>query len=119
MVNFVGALPLGSNAAFQPFVTAGAGAITLRSDQAQFGGAGFPGIDDNQFAFNVGGGIMAFRNRWGIKADIRYTRGVGNNNDAADAATAGVGPNGLDNNGNFLLNNVDFWRTNVGVAFRW
>jgi len=117
MLNFVGAVPVGSPAGFQPFVSAGAGAITLRSNQSQFGGAGFPGIDDNQFAFNVGGGVMAFKSNWGIKADVRYFRGVGNNGN--DATTVGVGPNGLDANGNFLLNNVDFWRTNVGLAFRW
>jgi len=116
MVNFVGAVPVGLGAGFQPFATAGLGAITLRSDQSQFG-AGFPGIDDNQFAFNVGGGVMAFKGNWGVKADVRYFRGVGNND--ADNTSGSVNTSGLDNNGNFLLNNVDFWRTNVGLAFRW
>lgn len=112
MVNAIGALPIGSETTIQPFITGGIGALTLRSNQSQFG-IGLPGIDNNQFAWNLGAGVMGFRSRIGFRADVRYIRGAGNAND--DNASA----SGLDNNGNFLLNNVDFWRTNVGVAFRW
>jgi len=121
MFNAVGALPIGTGAMVQPFVEGGIGAITLRSDQAQFGGSSFPGINDNQFAFNLGAGVMGFKNHWGVRADVRYIRAVGNASDNSGAllGTSSVGPNGLDTNGNFQLSNVDFWRTNFGVAFRW
>ena len=111
MVNLVGAVPIGSSAMVQPFVEGGLGAITLRSDQTQFGGPAAPGIDDNQFAFNLGAGVMGFKNHWGVRADVRYVRAVGNEDNATLS--------GLDDNGNFQISNVDFWRTNVGVAFRW
>jgi hypothetical protein len=114
MVNAIGALPLGDRATIQPFVTAGLGALTLRSEENQ-SGAGLPGIDDNQFAWNIGAGVMGFRNRPGFRGDVRYIRGSGNINDNSNGAVF----NGLDSNGNLLLDDVDFWRTNVGVAFRW
>lgn len=114
MIDAIGALPIGDRTTIQPFVTAGLGALTLRSSDSQFGAA--PGIDDNQFAWNVGAGVMGFRDRIGFRADVRYVRGSGNIND--DNAN-GASFTGLDSNGNFLLNDVDFWRTNVGVAFRW
>jgi len=118
MLNAVGAVPIGSTTTVQPFVSAGIGMITLRSDDAQFQGAGFNAVDDNQFAFNIGAGVMAFHSRWGVRGDIRYTRGVGNNQSAA-SGTSNIGPNGLDETGNFIVNNIDFWRANIGVAFRW
>jgi Outer membrane protein beta-barrel domain len=113
MFNAIGAIPVGSNGAWQPFLSGGFGALTLRSDVLS--GTGNNTIDqtfspdDTQFGGNIGGGIMGYAGNVGIRADVRYFHGF-KSNDAVDAN------NPVADN---ILSGLDFWRANIGVAVRW
>jgi opacity protein-like surface antigen len=73
---------------------------TRVDDVGQF----FEEIDNNNFGFDVGGGVMGFfSDNVGLRGDIRYFRSVNNNND-----------NGVDLN----LGDFKFWRGSVGVTLR-
>jgi hypothetical protein len=110
MGNLMGAIPLGFDAAWQPFVSGGLGAITMRSDiTASVDGSDFEdafGADDTQLGGNIGFGVMGFAGAWGVRGDVRYFRGF-NNNDSDNTA------------GQSILSDLDFWRANIGVAVRW
>jgi hypothetical protein len=74
--------------------------ITSSSNQAQWGS-------------NIGGGIMAFANRWGVRGDVRYFRASTNNdtfssNDPVDDRVTKA-----------LLSDLGFWRGTLGLSFRW
>jgi len=137
MFNAIGSAPIGSDANWLPYVSGGIGAITLRntldvtansSANAAFnnsvfnpsGGSTINLIDDNQFAGNVGVGLMGFMNQVGFRFDVRYFSGIGNN-DTNSSTTDITSGNTSTNSGvlNSLLQNVSFWRSTVGVSFRW
>ncbi len=110
MFNAIGAIPLGLDDNWLPFVSGGVGAITLRNDLDLGLDTDVLLIDDNQFGGNIGFGLMGFYNQIGLRADVRYFRGF----DADDA------PDALDLDAlNDLTENVSFWRSTVGVSFRW
>ena len=60
---------------------------------------------------NVGGGFFAFANQWGIRGDIRYYK---TSNTDPEKLT-----NGVNDFTQTLLSNLNFWRANLGIAFRW
>ena len=61
-------------------------------------------IDNTDFGFNVGAGIMGFFNdNVGIRGDIRYFRSLRD-----------VDPDGVD----IELGGFKFWRGTVGVTFK-
>jgi len=115
MGNAIAAIPLGDKGQFQPYGSGGVGAVhivanvfdltsatrgsTTRSSEARFG-------------TNIGGGLMAFAGNVGIRADVRYYRTTTENN---PDTTLPVG----DQLTRQLLSGLAFWRTNIGVAFRW
>jgi hypothetical protein len=114
MANVIGAIPLGSEGQWQPFISGGLGALTLRSDVLSGSNTGDVvnqtlNPNDTQFGGNIGGGVMGFTGSWGFRADVRYFRGF-TSNDAVDAA------NPIADN---ILSGLDFWRANIGVAVRW
>jgi opacity protein-like surface antigen len=85
----------------RPYVVAGAGLIRSRVADA---GDIFD-IDENSFGINVGGGVHALvRENIGIRADLRYFRGV------RDEATG--------DDVDLELGGFDFWRATVGATFR-
>jgi len=101
---------------FQPFVSGGFGSIGIRADVL----TGFD-INGNQISNStntqrwggdIGGGIMAFANRWGVRGDVRYFRASSNdsfsNNDSTDTRVARA-----------LLSDLGFWRGTLGLSFRW
>ena len=98
MANIMFAGPKG---AVRPYVSGGGGLIKTRVDNVgQFSGR----IDDNNFGFDVGGGVMGFfGDNIGLRGDIRYFHAVNNNSD-----------NGVD----LSLADFKFWRGSVGVTFR-
>jgi len=58
----------------------------------------------NDFGFDVGGGVMGFLSQnVGLRGDVRYFRGF-----------RGVS----DNTTGLALGNFSYWRTSVGVAFK-
>jgi len=91
----------GPKAAVRPYVVGGAGLIKTRVDSAdQF----LTDVGNNDFGFDVGGGVIfSFSDNVGIRGDVRYFRGITNN----------------DNNGvDLRLGSFQFWRGTVGVTFR-
>jgi opacity protein-like surface antigen len=87
--------------AFRPYISGGGGLIKQRVDDV---GQFFGEIDNNNFGFDVGGGVMGFfSDNVGLRGDIRFFRAVNNNND-----------NGFD----LALSDFRFWRGTVGVTFR-
>lgn len=100
MANVVIGAPLGAPGV-RPYVVGGAGLIRTRVRDA----AEVFDLDDNSFGVNVGGGVHAFvRENIGIRADLRYFRGLRDEN-------AGEG---ID----LELGSFDFWRASVGATFR-
>jgi hypothetical protein len=113
MVNAMGAIPIGSSASFQPFVSAGLGAITLRSDVLSGDSDNFDETlnpDDSKFGGNVGFGVMGFAGNVGLRGDVRYFRAF-ESGDSPDTAGEAIASD--------LLSGLDFWRANIGVAIRW
>jgi hypothetical protein len=128
MFNFIGSYPIAN--AFEPYGSIGIGGITLRTQT--FDQTAIPVITvqgtletaqntintaETRFGWNVGGGFMAYANRWGIRADARWY-------DATNASTTTLA-NALTNNSvpsNYttaLLSGLSYWRANLGLSFRW
>ena len=86
----------------RPYITGGAGLFRANaSESALFGDP----ISSNDFAVNFGGGVMAFFNdHVGIRGDIRYFRTLSDND-----AGGGV---------DFDLGDLNFWKWDVGAAFK-
>ena len=102
MGNLVVGIPVGgqSGVGVRPYGVVGIG--LLRSN-VSFGGL-IDDIDSNELGFNVGGGAHVFFNdNVGIRGDLRYFRGLQDDEE-----------NDLD----LDLADFDFWRGTVGVTFR-
>ena len=85
----------------RPYAVAGAGLIKSRVSDAD----DIFDIDENSFGINVGGGLHAFVNEHvGIRADVRYFRGVRDSDGGDDV--------------DLELGGFDFWRASVGATFR-
>jgi hypothetical protein len=73
--------------------------------------------DDTQFGGNIGFGIMGFASNVGVRADVRYFRAFGDN---ALENALNLNPTTFDDNSPInILPGLDFWRANIGLAFRW
>ena len=117
MANVIAAVPVGEFKAVRPFVSAGIGAITLSQNTNTSSStvvnttAALFTPSETHFGGNIGAGIMAFTGAYGIRADVRYFSALGHKN-AANASVA------LPGTALSVLDNVSFWRANVGFAFR-
>ena len=103
MGNLIVGIPIGgdSGGSVRPYVTGGAGLFRATAKESDF----FDRISSNDFAVNFGGGIMAFFSEHiGVRGDVRYFRTLRND----DAGS------GLD----FDLGDLDFWKWDIGAAFR-
>jgi hypothetical protein len=118
MGNLIFAMPLGGSGQWQPYVSGGAGSISLRTVviTALLPTATGPIVagtstnDNFKFGWDVGGGLMGFHGMIGFRADARYYK--------ADTSRT----NQTTLSGAFtdaLLTGLDFWRANIGVAVRW
>jgi hypothetical protein len=121
MFNLMAGVPMGREKNWQPFVSGGIGALTLRSDDLsgdinnEFN-ENFAS-DDTQFGGNVGFGIMGFASNVGVRADVRYFRAFGDN---ALENALNLNPATFDDSSPIsILPGLDFWRANIGLAFRW
>ena len=124
MINAVGAAPLGSGGMWQPFISGGVGMITMRglnsssstvstgnvSTSASALGNNLFNPDESRAGGDIGVGLMAFMGGWGVRGDVRYFRAFTSNN----AVTSTVSSGSTD-----ILPGLNFWRANIGVAFRW
>ena len=104
MGNLIVGIPMGSSdepGHVRPYVTAGMGLFRATAKESDF----FDRITSNDFAVNFGGGVMAFFSEHvGIRGDLRYFRTL-----TDDDAGGGVD---LD------LGDLNFWKWDVGAAFR-
>src|SRR6266850_1676480 len=93
----------------------GIGAVQMVSDVFNVGhdiAKGTTSANEFRLGTNVGGGVMAFVGNLGFRADVRYYHTTTDNNPNTTAPAA-------DQQTHQLLSGLAFWRTNVGVAFRW
>jgi hypothetical protein len=129
MANAIVAIPVGSLHGFRPFVSGGLGAVTmslnsnaifpLGPSSSFINTAGNNSVFDpnaSHFAGDIGVGVMAFGGRWGVRGDVRYFSSIGTTNSTGLLSTATGSTTTLKDNS--LLNDVKFWRANIGVAFR-
>jgi len=103
MANVVLGAPIGgtSGPGVRPYAVGGIGLM-----RSSLSGADdlFDNLSENELGFNVGGGLHAFfSDNLGMRADVRYFRGLQKGDD---------GGNDLD------LEDFDFWRGTLGVTFR-
>jgi hypothetical protein len=114
MANVIGAVPFGVDGQYQPFVSGGFGAVQLRQDIFNVIGtptAGSTVGDAVKFGGNIGAGMAAYVRNIGIRGDVRYFRTRNDiNNDISTPSDAIA---------DTALAGLDFWRANIGVAFRW
>ena len=117
MANVIGALPVGSEARVQPYVSGGIGSVQLRSSDIRTPALPTSNLTTSssqmKFGGNIGGGVMGFAGNVGIRADIRYFTvfSSGLSTDPNIAAADLFAQN--------LLSGLDFWRANLGIAVRW
>src|SRR5215203_6915014 len=115
MFNAMAAIPIGTTTRFQPYVSGGFGAITLRADTllTSNGNGNDFAADDTRGAGNLGLGFMTHLGRAGLRADLRWFR-------AFDAGDGADDPNQTNAEiiGRAVLADLSFWRANIGLAFR-
>lgn len=117
MGNIIGVLPLGTDGQFQPYASGGWGSIQLRFENNallpsgnQILGGGTLLSNRSTGGGNIGGGIMVFAGRVGIRGDLRHY----------NASTTSVLSGTIaDQFSEGLLSGVKFWRSNIGIAFQW
>lgn len=100
--NLIVGAPIGGHGgSIRPYAVGGVGLV--RSNVADAAGL-FDVTTKNDFGFDVGAGVMGFfAQNIGLRGDVRYFRGFsGSSNNAT-----GLG-----------LSNFNFWRTSVGVSFK-
>jgi opacity protein-like surface antigen len=100
--NLIVGVPVGGHGAqIRPYAVGGVGLI--RSNVSDAAGL-FTVNTKNDFGFDLGGGVMGFfTQNVGLRGDVRYFRGFRGTS---------------DNNVGLGLSNFSYWRTSVGVAFK-
>ena len=103
MGNVIVGVPLGGTHGFgvRPYASGGIGLIRSSVDDVD----DFFDLSSNDLGINAGGGVhLFFTDKIGIRGDIRYFRAL--NDDSPD------------NDVDFSLGSFNFWRSTVGVSFR-
>ena len=116
MANAIVAVPLGGEAAIQPYVSGGFGGVQLRSNMlaiANLASSTQTQANQTRGGGDIGVGVMGFAGNVGIRADVRYFRAFTNNTVTTTGNTA------ADAFAQNLLSGLDFWRANIGIAVRW
>jgi hypothetical protein len=114
MANAIAALPIGGDAKYELYASGGFGAIHLAADVFNtFGNPlhGATSSNDIRLGGNVGGGLMAFAGRIGLRADVRFYK--------ATSAEGPLEPTTSDTVTEAALSGLGFWRGNIGMAIRW
>jgi len=105
MGNLIVGIPIGGThgAGIRPFVTGGIGLLRTQIDGGTLARIS---SSNNMLGWNLGGGAMGFFNdHFGLRGDLRYTRGFENLN---------TGNTVIDLNSNQL----HYWRIQAGVVIR-
>jgi len=116
MGNFIAAFPVGGEGQFQPFISGGVGSIGMRTNVFTLpdnnGNVTANSVNSNRWGGDVGGGMMVFADRWGVRGDVRWFRASTNNNISTDNTLGEAVTQSL-------LSDLRFWRGTLGLAFRW
>lgn len=116
MANFVGAIPF-KDGQFRPYITAGLGGIMMHT--RVFTSTDITNLDTatanaTRLGSNIGAGLFIFSGGTiGVRADVRHytARGTSNPDLLLEGSPSDVTK--------ALVSGLSFWRTDVGVAFRW
>jgi hypothetical protein len=122
MFNLIGSIPGGGVAQFRPYVSGGLGMVTLRSDVLSGNTNGLNEQlhpSDTQMGGNVGFGFMGFGGNWGLRGDVRYFRAFRDDQLNTVIGTTDANSTPQSQLANVMLSGLDFWRANIGLAFRW
>ena len=99
-IMFNGIITMPPDRAVRPYGSGGVGWMRSQIDDVQ----GAFAVKNNDFGFNVGGGLFAqFNDHVGWRTDVRYFRAVVDDNE--------------DNEFDVGLGNFDFWRATAGLTF--
>lgn len=106
MGNLIVGIPMGNadtGVQVRPYVTGGAGLFRTSAKRSELFDP--DRFSSNDFALNFGGGIMTFFSEHvGLRGDVRYIRKL-----TDDQPGGGV---------DFDLGDLDFWKWDIGAAFR-
>lgn len=107
MGNLIVGIPIGNADAggvqVRPYVTGGGGLFRTSARRSELFDP--DRFSSNDFALNFGGGIMTFfTEHVGLRGDVRYIRKLSDNDPGG----------GVD----FDLGDLDFWKWDIGAAFR-
>ena len=128
MFNLLGMLPLGAEERFQPYVSGGLGGVAMHTTLRTLPGTSTVFATDDgtivafntstasqtKFGTNIGGGFFAYAGHWGVRGDIRYY-----NVSTNDTGKINLGDSTAENFTQALLSGLNYWRANLGVAYRW
>lgn len=122
MFNLMGSIPGGRVAQFRPYVSGGLGMVSLRSDVISGNTDALNEQihpSDTQLGSNFGFGAMGFGGNWGLRADVRYFRAFRDDQLNTVIGTTDANQTPAEQLANVMLSGLDFWRANIGLAFRW
>jgi opacity protein-like surface antigen len=111
MGNLILGIPVGgtTGGGIRPYVAGGVG--LMRSNLSSPTDL-FDDLSTNQLGINAGGGVhVFFGDNVGIRADVRYFRGLEQDDDDVDDPNDFFDPD-------LNLEDFDFWRGTIGVTFR-
>jgi hypothetical protein len=109
MANVIAALPLGADGQVQPYVSGGFGHIAMSADFV-IGDEGTSNNTSGRWGSNIGGGVMAFANKFGVRGDLRYYHAS-----SADSFSGSAGDQFVES----LVSGLHYWRATGGVSVRW
>jgi hypothetical protein len=111
MANGIVAAPFGSHGQFLPYFSAGIGVFHMSTNFVTLDPANSLTGSQGRFGGNIGGGFIGYAGNVGVRGDIRWYNVDTDHdltaNSATDLFTLG------------LLSGLEYWRANIGVAFRW
>ncbi len=111
MANGIVAAPFGEYGQFLPYFSAGIGVFHMSTNFVTLDPANSLTGGQGRFGGNIGGGFIGYAGNVGVRGDVRwYNVDVERDftaSNARDVFTLG------------LLSGLEYWRANVGVAFRW
>jgi hypothetical protein len=111
MANGIAAAPFGSNGQFLPYFSGGIGVFHMSTNFVTLDPANSLTGSQSRFGANIGGGFIGYAGNVGVRGDLRwYNVDVEHDlsaSNATDLFTLG------------LLSGLEYWRANIGVAFRW
>jgi opacity protein-like surface antigen len=119
MFNAIYGFRIGSGGRFKPYISGGIGAINMSADLITIDTnllEGTISASQSRFGGNVGIGTMGYVGRVGVRADIRWFKANSDSSlDVIDVDTRLLD----DANRLVELSGIKYWRSSLGIAFRW